>query len=115
MLTPDSLVLQAGFALLIAAVLAPRLHHVRLLIGGAALAWLGRALWTGDLVSAAWCAALVGLCLVLAGRRLWENSNVRFSPDELAMVRALFDELPTSRARHLIDQGVWLTGKEGTS
>ena len=113
MLTPESLVLQLGFALLIAAVLAPRLHHVRLLVGAAALAWLGRALWTGDLVTAAWCGALVGLCLVLIGRRLWEDGNVRFNPDELAMVRALFGDLPTSRARHLIDQGVWLTGREG--
>ena len=113
MLTPDGLVLQLGFVLLIAAVVAPRLHHMRLLIAAAALAWLGRALWTGDLVSAGWSAALAGLCLALVGRRLWEDGNVRFNPDELAMVRALFDELPTSRARHLIDQGVWLTGKEG--
>ena len=113
MLTPDGLVLQLGFALLIAAVLAPRLHHVRLLVGAAALAWLGRALWTGDLVTAAWAGALAGLCLILIGRRLWEDGNARFNPDELAMVRALFDELPTSSARHLIDQGVWLTGKEG--
>jgi CRP-like cAMP-binding protein len=29
------------------------------------------------------------------------------------MVDTLFDELPRSRARHLLDQGVWLTGKEG--
>lgn len=113
MLTPDGLVLQLGFALLIAAAIAPRLHHVRLLVGAAALAWFGRALWTGDLVTAAWCGALAGLCLVLIGRRLWEDGNVRFSADELAMIRALFDELPTSRARHLIDQGVWLTGTEG--
>jgi len=113
MLTPDGLVLQLGFALLIAAVLAPRLHHVRLLVGAAALAWLGRALWTGDVVTAAWAGALAGLCLILIGRRLWEDGNVRFNPDELAMVRTLFDELPTSSARHLIDQGVWLSGKEG--
>ena len=113
MLKPDSLVLQLGFALLIAAVIAPRLHHVRLLVGAAALAWLGRALWTGDLVTAAWTGALAGLCLLLVGRRLWEDGNVRFNPDELAMVRGLFDDLPTSRARHLIDQGVWLAGKEG--
>lgn len=113
MLTPESLVLQAGFALLIAAVLAPRIDHVRLLVGAAALAWLGRALWTGDLVTAAWSGALVGLCLILIGRRLWEDGNARFNPDELVMVRTLFDALPTSRARHLVDQGVWLAGKEG--
>jgi len=113
MFTPEGLVLQLGFVLLIAAVVAPRLQYVRLLVGAAALLWLGRALWMDDLVTAAWSAALAGLCLVLIGRRLWEDGNVRFNPDELAMVRTLFDELPTSRARHLIDQGIWLTGKEG--
>jgi len=113
MLTPEALVLQLGFILLVAAAVAPRLHHVRLLLGGAALAWLGRALWIGDFVTAGWAGALAGLCLVLIGRRLWEDGNARFNPDELAMVRTLFDALPTSRARHLIDQGVWLAGKEG--
>ena len=113
MLTPDGLVLQLGFVLLIAAAVAPRLHLARLLVGAAALAWLGRALWIGDFVTAGWSGALAGLTLILAGRGLWEDGNVRFNPDELAMVRALFDELPTGRARHLIDQGVWLTGKEG--
>jgi CRP-like cAMP-binding protein len=31
----------------------------------------------------------------------------------VAMLDRLFSELPKSRARHLIDQGLWLTGKEG--
>jgi len=113
MLTPEGLVLQLGFMLLVAAVLAPRLRHVQLLAGAAALVWLGRALWIGDTVTAAWSGVLAGLCLILAGRTLWTNSNVPFSADERAMVDALFDELPRSRARHLIDQGVWLAGKEG--
>jgi hypothetical protein len=113
MLTPDGLVLGLGFALLIAAALAPRLHVARLLIGAAAVAWLGRALFAGDMVTAAWSGALAALTLFLSVRRIWEDSNVRFTPDELAMVKTLFEELPTSRARHLIDQGIWLTGKEG--
>jgi len=113
MLTPEGLVLQLGFLLLIAAVVAPRLRHVQLLVGAAALVWLARGLWVGDMVVAAWSGVLAGLCLILAGRHLWENSNVRFSADERAMVDALFDELPKNRARHLIDQGIWLTGKAG--
>jgi CRP-like cAMP-binding protein len=113
MLTPDGLVLELGFALLIAAALAPKLHVARLLIGAAALAWLGRALFAGDMVTAAWSGVLAALTLFLSARRIWEDSNVRFTPDELAMLKTLFEELPTSRARHLIDQGVWLTGKEG--
>lgn len=113
MFTPQMLILQLGFALLIAAVLAPRLQHVRLLVGAAALAWLGHALWTGDLVAAGWAGVLAGLCLILAGRRLWDDGNVRFTADEKAMVDGLFGELPKSRARHLVDQGLWLTGKAG--
>ena len=113
MLTPEGLVLELGFALLIAAALAPRLHVARLLIGAAALVWLGRALFAGDMVTAGWSGALAALTLFLSVRRTWEDSNVRFTPDELAMVKTLFEELPTSRARHLIDQGIWLTGKEG--
>ncbi len=113
MLTPDALLLQLGFVLLIVAVLAPGLRQVQLIVGAAALAWLGRAVWIGDMVSAGWSGVLAMLCLVLAGRALWANGNVRFSADEQAMVDSLFDELPRSRARHLIDQGIWLNGKEG--
>jgi hypothetical protein len=112
MLTPEELVLQLGFLLLIAAVLAPRRLFLPL-VGAAALVWLGHALWIGDLITAGWSGALAGLCLILAGRRLWENGNVRFTAEEKAMVAALFDELPRSRARHLLDQGVWLAGKGG--
>jgi len=113
MLAPQSLILQLGYALLIAAVLAPRLHQVRLLIALAALAGLGRALWTGDMVSVAWMSALAAIAMILAGRRLWEDGNARFTDDERAMIEGLFGELPNSRARHLIDQGLWLAGKEG--
>jgi cyclic nucleotide-binding protein len=112
MLTPAGLALQFGFLLLLAAVLAPR-RLLLPLVGAAALVWLGRALWIGDMVAAGWSGALAGLCVVLAGRRLWENGNVRFSAEEKAMVGTLFDELPKSRARHLLDQGVWLAGKAG--
>ena len=113
MLAPEALLLQLGFALLIGAVLAPGLRRVQLFVGAAALVWLGRALWTGDEVTAAWSGVLAGLCLILAGRHLLGNAVVRFNADEKAMVETLFDELPRSRARHLIDQGVWLTGKAG--
>jgi Cyclic nucleotide-binding domain len=113
MLTPAGLALQVGFLLLIAAVLAPRPRLAQLLTAAAASVWLGRALWIGDMVTAGWSGVLAGLCLVLLGRGLWENGNVRFTAEEKAMVDTLFDELPGSRARHLLDQGVWLTGKEG--
>ncbi len=113
MLTPQAWLLQLGFALLVAAVLAPGLRQVQLLVGAAALVWLGRALWIGDAVAAGWSGALAGLCLILAGRHLLANKVVRFNADEKAMVETLFDTLPRSRARHLIDQGVWLSGRSG--
>jgi hypothetical protein len=114
LIAPDELFLYLGFVLLAAAVLAPRLHSARLLVGGAALVWLVRALiWTHDGGDIAASGALVALCLFLAARRWWENANVRFTPEERTMVDTLFAELPKSRARHLVDQGMWLNGKEG--
>jgi hypothetical protein len=114
MLTPDGLVLQLSFALLVGAVLAPALHPMRLLIAGAALLGLVRALvWTGDLVTAGWMALLLAISLALVARTLWENGSVRFNAEERAMIDRLFAELPRARARHLLDQGLWLSGKEG--
>jgi hypothetical protein len=114
MIAPDEVIFYLGFVLLAAAVLAPRLHSARLLVGAAALVWLVRTLlWTGDAGDAAAAGALFALCLGLAWRRWWENTNVRFTAEERGMVDTLFDELPRSRARHLLDQGMWLNGKEG--
>lgn len=113
MVRPEELLLHLGFLLLIGAVVAPRPTPSRLLIGAAALAWLGRAALTGDVATTAWSGAISALALIFAGRRLWEDNNVRFSADEQHMVATLFNELPKGRARHLVDQGVWLNGKAG--
>jgi hypothetical protein len=113
MLTPKILIVELGYALLIAAVLMPRPHQIRLLIGAAALAGIGHAIWVRDRVSLVWAMLLLAACLAMLGRRLWENRNVRFSAEEQAMLDRLFTELPRSRARHLIDQGLWLSGKAG--
>jgi hypothetical protein len=103
----------AGFVLLIAAVLVKRPIVARSLIGVAGLFWLIRAVLVGDTDDAIWSAALVTLALVLVGRKLWRDSAVRFTPDEQHMMDSLFDGLPRSRARHLVDQGVWISGKAG--
>lgn len=113
MLTPDMLLLALGFVLLGIAVVAPRLMHVRLLIGAAALLWLARAALAGDIIGAALGGALLALCAIMLGRGLWGDARVRFSEDEKKMYEQLFSELPRSRARHLFDQGIWLTGKAG--
>ena len=113
MLTPDGLLLQFGFLMLGIAVVAPRLHHVRLLVGLAALAWLARALLAGDMLGAGWTGALLALCAVMAGKTMVGDAMVQFNADEKRMLDTLFSDLPRSRARHLFDQGVWLTGKAG--
>jgi hypothetical protein len=107
------LLLHLGFLLLALAVLVKRPVAARSLVGGAALAWLIRALLAGDTMVAIWCAVVAGLALILVGRRLWRDSAVRFTPDEQHMMDSLFDGLPRSRARHLVDQGVWISGKAG--
>ena len=113
MLTPDALLLQFGFLMLGIAVVAPRLHHVRLLVGLAALAWLARFLLTGDVLGAGWTGVLLALCAVMAGKTMVGDAMVQFNADEKRMLDTLFSDLPRSRARHLFDQGVWLTGKAG--
>ena len=105
--------LHLGFLLLALAVLVKRPIIARALVGSAALAWLARAAMTGDLAGAIWSGLIAGLAFILVGRRLWRDSAVRFTPDEQHMMDSLFDGLPRSRARHLVDQGVWISGKAG--
>ena len=52
-------------------------------------------------------------CLYLLGRNLYESRNVRFSAEEMGMLDSLVAGLSKTQARHLIDQGMWLSGKEG--
>ena len=114
MLSAGQLLLQLSYALLVAAVLAPRMAPLRVLVALAALAGLAHALlWTSDTVAALWMGLLLAACLILLGRNLWERRNIRFSDDEKKMIESLVAGLSQSGARHLIDQGLWLTGKKG--
>jgi CRP-like cAMP-binding protein len=113
MLAPKTLVLELGYALLIAAVLMPKPHLIRLLVGAAATAGLAHAILVRDRISLVWMALLLAVSALMLVRRLWGNRAVRFTPEEQAMLDRLFAELPRNRARHLIDQGLWLNGKAG--
>ena len=114
MLSPDALVLQLSYVLLVAAMLAPRLDRARLLVGLAALVALGHALlWSGSMVTAAWMGALAAICFTFLGIRLNGNRNVRFSDEEREMVDKLLSGLPRRSARHVLDQGLWLNGEAG--
>ena len=108
------MILHLYSALLVAAVLAPRMAVLRILMALAAAAGLVRALaWTQDMVAAGWSAALLAAALFLIVRSHLENRQARFSDDEKGMLDKVVVGLSQSRARHLIDQGVWLTGKNG--
>ena len=112
--TPAGLVYQLTFALLVAAILATRVDRLRVLVAVAALIGLAHALaFSGDVVAAIWWAILLGAALLVLGRRAAENAKVRFTDEEEEMLRGVFSALPRSRARHLLDQGFWLSGKEG--
>ncbi len=112
--TPGGLVIQLAFLLLVAAILSTRVDRLRALVAVAAVIGFGHALaFAGDVVAAIWWAILLGAALLVLGRRAAENSKVRFTEEEEGMLRGVFSALPRSRARHLLDQGFWLSGREG--
>lgn len=112
--TPGGLVIQLAFLLLVAAILSTRLDRMRALVAVAAAIGLMHSLaLSGDVVAAVWWALLLGAALLVLGRRAAENSKVRFTAEEESMLKGVFSALPRSRARHLLDQGFWLSGREG--
>lgn len=114
MLSAEALVPHLVYAFLLAAVLAPHLRGVRLLVAFAAGLLLLRSLvWTGSAGDTAWSLLLLAACLILLGRDLYASATARFTQEEEEMVSTLLAGVPRSRARHLIDQGIWLTGREG--
>jgi CRP-like cAMP-binding protein len=112
--TPGGLVIQLAFLLLVAAILSSRVDRLRALVAVAALIGLAHSLlFTGNVVAAIWWGLLLGAALLVLGRRAAENNKVRFTEEEEGMLKGVFSALPRSRARHLLDQGFWLTGREG--
>jgi hypothetical protein len=113
-LSPMGLLAQLPFMLLVAAILSTRASRMRMLTAFAALIGVAHALaLQGDVIAAFWWGLLLAATLLVIGRRAGENARVRFSDDEEAMLRGVFAALPRGRARHLLDQGLWLTGGDG--
>ena len=114
-MAPDALLQHLFHALLVVAVLAPRMGPLRLLVALAAAAGLARALvWTHDEAEAIWMGVLLAASLLLLGRAWLDQRRAeRFSSDERRMLDSLVSGVSQHRARHLIDQGLWLTGKDG--
>ena len=112
--TPGGLVIQLAFALLVAAILSTKVDRARTLVAvGAAIGLAHSILISGDVIGAIWWGILMGAALLVLGRRAAENSRVRFTSEEEGMLKGVFSALPRSRARHLLDQGFWLSGREG--
>jgi CRP/FNR family cyclic AMP-dependent transcriptional regulator len=110
----EALTGQLPFLLLVAAMFLRRLNRLRALVAVAAFLGAAHALLVAnDLLAAAWWGLLLAAALVLVAHRLWQNKKVRFTAEEEAMLGTLLAGLSPSRARHLLDQGFWLTGKAG--
>ena len=113
-MTAEAIVLQLSYFLLVVAVLAPRMGPLRLLVALAAAAGLVHALvWTGDLVNAVWMGLLLAASLGLLARTFLDDRRERFSEEERRMLESLAAGISEHRARHLMDQGLWLNGQEG--
>lgn len=109
-----SLLGQLPFALLIGAAVVRMQDRSRQLIAAAGAVGLVHALAvSGSGLLAFWWGLLLAASLLLMAMRFIESSRVRFTPEEEVMAKGVFSSLPRPRARHLLDQGFWLTGRDG--
>lgn len=108
------LVGQLAFLLLVFGVMSDRMDRLRAVIAIGAFVGLAHALlYKSDYVASFWWGLLLLASLLLLLKRLLDRARVRFSPDEEAMLTGVLAGLPSSRARHLLDQGFWLSGRDG--
>ena len=112
--TTAGLVGQLAFLLLVFGVLANQYRRARALIAIGAFVGLCHAIFfTGSILAAIWWGLLMIASLLVLARRLVENARTRFTPEEEAMLSGVLSALPRMRARHLLDQGFWLSGRAG--
>ena len=113
-LSVDRLIAELPFLLLVLAMLWSGASRIRASVAVAALAGLAHALLVAKAPLAAfWWGLLLAVNLALLARRLRRDRRARFTPDEEAMVAVLLPGLEPARARHLLDQGFWLSGERG--
>jgi hypothetical protein len=105
---------QLHWLLLFAAMLPARLVRVRIGVAAAAVAGiLAYGLFDFRPAPLFWSVLLLLVNAVLLLQFMRGNASVRFSVDEEPMLKALLAGLPRARARHFLDQGLWLPGKPG--
>lgn len=113
-LTAKALVEQLAFLLLVLGVLSQRYSQARAIIATAALIGLVHSiLISHNKLAGFWWGLLLFASLLVLAKRLFENRNTRFTPEEEGMLEGVLSALPRSRARHLLDQGFWLSGRDG--
>jgi CRP-like cAMP-binding protein len=113
-LTLERLVAGLPFFLLVLAMFQGRVNRLRALVAVAALAGVAYSLLVSHQpIIAFWWSLLLGVTLLLLARRVYSHRKVRFTAEEDGMVASLLSGLSPSRARHLLDQGFWLSGQAG--
>jgi hypothetical protein len=112
--TGSGLIAQLPYLLIVLALMAGRFDRARMLVAVAAAIGLAHALFESRSGPAAfWWGLILITALALLAKKLMERAAVRFTPDEESMRATLLAGLTRSNARHLLDQGFWLTAKEG--
>lgn len=102
------------YLLLVVAMLPARLARVRIGVAAAAvMGILASGVFSFQPAALFWNVLLLLVNLVLLLQFARSNAAVRFTPDEEPMLGALLSGLPRARARHFLDQGLWLTGRDG--
>lgn len=102
-------------ALLLAmAAFARRPRWFKVLLLSAGVAWIFQALFvTGDGATLIWGLALAGAAGFQLARFTARERAIRFNDEEQAFAARMLDGLGRAEARHLIDQGFWLSAKPG--
>jgi len=114
MFSTEGLVLQLGYVLLVAALLARTPQRMRMLIAASAIVMLLRAtVFVRDYATIGWMLLLLGVWLVLQWSGRSNEGKARFVDEEEAMRASFLSALPRSAARQFIDQGLWLHGDAG--
>ncbi len=105
---------QLPFLLLMLGIFTSRQDRMRALAACAGAIGLAHALFvSGSVIGAFWWGVLLVASLIMLGRVLLESSRVRFTPEEDGMLKGPFASLQRPQARHLLDQGFWLSGRSG--
>jgi len=114
MFSSEGLVLQLGYALLVAALIARTSQRMRMLIGASAIVMLLRAtLLVHDRATIGWMVLLLAVWLVMLWGDRTHERKIGFTDEEEAMRASFLSALPRSAARQFIDQGLWLHGDAG--